>query len=617
MNKNVSRKSAVDKDVSRKRSVDKDVSRKSAVDKDVSRKCSVLTDAGMDKQRVLLRRRVAVAWVLAVVQLLLSWVVPSWAVQALIAGFVLFCLGRSFFVQACRQLVRGRAGLDVLVVLSMTVAYFFSLFCWAAPAFAREPGAGSLPSCLETISPSYLRIISLPYFEIVSVMVAAFLTGRWMEACGQGRFSVTLTDRITNIYVPVVLMVAVLAFVGWSLCGQIGNGVLAAVSVVIMACPCALGVAVPTALWMGMAKFSRLRVRVNHAVGLQRLGEADVVVLDKTGTLTEGCSMVTGWLWSHSEESSCKDVLLAALMQSEHPLSEAVVRVLEEEEQIQPAQLEHVETLRGKGIKVWCRGQVYWVGNYKLLHDYGAKVNNVMAGMVVHYESGGNEMVYFGRELELLAVVAISDPIRFTSFDAVKELRNMGLEVCMLTGDGERTAHSVASRLGIDYFIADALSEEKAEFVSELQRKGKKVAVVGDGVNDRQALALADVSIAMGMSPEVQKNPKEQQVQEGPEVQKDQQVQKGQELQEDQAMLVLQSPDLQLLPGAIRLSRQVAVLVRRNLFWALIYNLLGIPVAAGILYSWGGYLLVSAWVSGALVLSVISVIISLLIAGKE
>ena len=607
MNKNVSRKSAVDKDVSRMHSVDKDV----------SRKCSVLLDAGMDKQRVLLRRRVAVAWVLAVVQLLLSWVVPSWTVQALIAAFVLFCLGRSFFVQACRQLVRGRAGLDVLVVLSMTVAYFFSLFWWAAPAFAREPGAGSLPSYLEINSPSYLEIISLPSFEIVSVMVAAFLTGRWMEACGQGRFSVTLTDRITNVYVPVVLMVAVLAFVGWSLCGQIGNGVLAAVSVVIMACPCALGVAVPAALWMGMAKFSRLRVRVNHAVGLQRLGEADVVVLDKTGTLTEGCSTVTGWLWSHSEESSCKDVLLAALMQLEHPLSEAVVRVLEEEEQIQPAQLEHVETLRGKGIKVWCRGQVYWVGNYKLLHDYGAKVNNVIAGMVVHYESGGNEMVYFGRELELLAVVAISDPIRFTSFDAVKELRDMGLEVCMLTGDGERTAHSVASRLGIDYFIADALPEEKAEFVSELQRKGKKVAVVGDGVNDRQVFALADVSIAMGMSPEVQKNPKEQQVQEDQEVQKDQQVQKGQELQEGQAMLVLQSPDLQLLPGAIRLSRQVAVLVRRNLFWALIYNLLGIPVAAGILYSWGGYLLVSAWVSGALVLSVISVIISLLIAGKE
>lgn len=607
MNNNASRKRALDKNVKKMSAMNKNVSRKRAVDKDVSRKCSVLLDAGMDKQRVLLRRRVAVAWVLAVVQLLLSWVVPSWTVQALIAAFVLFCLGRSFFVQACRQLVRGRAGLDVLVVLSMTVAYFFSLFCWAAPVFAQEPGTGSLPS-LEIISPSYLQIISLPYFEIVSVMVAAFLTGRWMEACGQGRFSVALTDRITNIYVPVVLVVAVLAFVGWSLCGQIGNGILAAVSVVIMACPCALGVAVPAALWMGMAKSSRLRVRVNHAVGLQRLGKVDVVVLDKTGTLTEGCSTVTGWLWSHSEESSCKDVLLAALMQSEHPLSEAVVRVLEEEEQIQPAQLEHVETLRGKGVKVWCSGQVYWAGNYKLLHDYGAKVNNVMAGMVMHYESGGNEMVYFGREHELLAIVAISDPIRFTSFDAVKELRDMGLEVCMLTGDGERTAHSVASRLGIDYFIADALSEEKAEFVSELQRKGKKVAVVGDGVNDRQALALADVSIAMGMSPEVQK---EQQAQEGPEVQEDPEVQKG------QAMLVLQSPDLQLLPGAIRLSRQVAALVRRNLFWALIYNLLGIPVAAGILYSWGGYLMVPVWVSGALVLSVLSVIISLLIAGRE
>ena len=140
------------------------------------------------------------------------------------------------------------------------------------------------------------------------------------------------------------------------------------------------------------------------------------------------------------------------------------------------------------------------------------------------------------------------------------------------------------------------------------------------GVNDRQALALADVSIVMGMSPEVQENPQEQQVQESPEVQEgplEQQVQEGPEVQKGQAMLVLQSPDLQLLPGAIRLSRQMAALVRRNLFWALIYNLLGIPVAAGILYSWGGYLMVSAWVSGALVLSVLSVIISLLIAGKE
>lgn len=241
-------------------------------------------------------------------------------------------------------------------------------------------------------------------------------------------------------------------------------------------------------------------------------------------------------------------------MKSEHPLAGAIVTSLQDEEKVVPAPLESFESITGKGVKVIYEGDLFWVGSHKLLKDFDAIVTDVMADMLVQYESEGNGIIYFGRENQLLAIIAVTDAIKSTSSEAVKELRRQGIDICMLTGDGQRTALAVAGKLGIDRFIADALPDDKEDFIRELQLQGKTVAMVGDGINDSQALALADVSIAMG---------------------------KGTDIAMDVAMVTLMTSDLLLLPKAFNLSRQTVRLIHQNLFWAFIYNLIGIPIAAG------------------------------------
>jgi Cu2+-exporting ATPase len=230
------------------------------------------------------------------------------------------------------------------------------------------------------------------------------------------------------------------------------------------------------------------------------------------------------------------------------------------------------------------------VASHKLLKDFSATVSDVMADMLVHYESDGNGIIYFGRENELLAIIAVSDPIKATSAEAVKELKRQGIDICMLTGDGQRTALAVSSRLGIERFVADALPDDKAEFVRELQMQGKKVAMVGDGINDSQALALADVSIAMG---------------------------KGTDIAMDVAMVTLMTSDLLLLPKAFELSRQTVRLIHQNLFWAFIYNLIGIPIAAGVLFPINGLLLNPMLASAAMAFSSVSVVLNSLSLGRR
>ena len=204
--------------------------------------------------------------------------------------------------------------------------------------------------------------------------------------------------------------------------------------------------------------------------------------------------------------------------------------------------------------------------------------------------ANGNGIIYFGRENELLAIIAVSDPIKATSAEAVKELKRQGIDICMLTGDGQRTALAVSSRLGIERFVADALPDDKAEFVRELQMQGKKVAMVGDGINDSQALALADVSIAMG---------------------------KGTDIAMDVAMVTLMTSDLLLLPKAFQLSKQTVKLIHQNLFWAFIYNLIGIPIAAGILFPLNGLLLNPMLASAAMAFSSVSVVLNSLSLGRK
>ena len=402
-----------------------------------------------------------------------------------------------------------------------------------------------------------------------------------------------IVDRITGIFVPVVLGIAILTFVLWVTIGgseYISYGILSAVSVLVIACPCALGLATPTALMVGIGKAASQHILIKDAVALEQMRKVDVVVLDKTGTLTEGHPTATGWLWAQSQEPHFKDVLLAAEMKSEHPLAGAIVSALQDEEKIKPAVLDSFESITGKGIKASYEGHTYWVGSHKLLKDFSATVSDVMAEMLVHYESDGNGIIYFGRENELLAIIAVSDPIKATSAEAVKELKRQGIDICMLTGDGQRTALAVSSRLGIERFVADALPDDKAEFVRELQMQGKKVAMVGDGINDSQALALADVSIAMG---------------------------KGTDIAMDVAMVTLMTSDLLLLPKAFQLSKQTVKLIHQNLFWAFIYNLIGIPIAAGILFPLNGLLLNPMLASAAMAFSSVSVVLNSLSLGRK
>ena len=429
--------------------------------------------------------------------------------------------------------------------------------------------------------------------QVGSETVLARIISMVQEAQGSKAPVQRIVDRITGIFVPVVLGIAILTFVLWVAIGgseYISYGILSAVSVLVIACPCALGLATPTALMVGIGKAASQHILIKDAVALEQMRKVDVVVLDKTGTLTEGHPTATGWLWAQSQEPHFKDVLLAAEMKSEHPLAGAIVSALQDEEKIKPAALDSFESITGKGIKVSYEGHTYWVGSHKLLKDFSATVNDVMAEMLVRYESDGNGIIYFGCENELLAIIAVSDPIKATSAEAVKELKRQGIDICMLTGDGQRTALAVSSRLGIERFVADALPDDKAEFVRELQMQGKKVAMVGDGINDSQALALADVSIAMG---------------------------KGTDIAMDVAMVTLMTSDLLLLPKAFQLSKQTVKLIHQNLFWAFIYNLIGIPIAAGILFPLNGLLLNPMLASAAMAFSSVSVVLNSLSLGRK
>ena len=605
------------------------------------------------------------AWILVVPLLVFSMIlmhVPySNEIQMVLAIPVMVFFGGGFFTGAWKQAKLGRSNMDTLVALSTSIAFLFSLFNTFFPEFwyarglephvyyeasaviiafvltgklMEERAKGNTSTAIRKLmgmQPKVARVLrngveeeilieNLQIGDMVVVRpgeqipvdgqlsegdsyvdesmisgepVLARIISMVQEAQGSKAPVQRIVDRITGIFVPVVLGIAILTFVLWVAIGgseYISYGILSAVSVLVIACPCALGLATPTALMVGIGKAASQHILIKDAVALEQMRKVDVVVLDKTGTLTEGHPTATGWLWAQSQEPHFKDVLLAAEMKSEHPLAGAIVSALQNEEKVKPAALDSFESITGKGIKVSYEGHTYWVGSHKLLKDFSATVNDVMAEMLVRYESDGNGIIYFGRENELLAIIAVSDPIKATSAEAVKELKRQGIDICMLTGDGQRTALAVSSRLGIERFVADALPDDKAEFVRELQMQGKKVAMVGDGINDSQALALADVSIAMG---------------------------KGTDIAMDVAMVTLMTSDLLLLPKAFQLSKQTVKLIHQNLFWAFIYNLIGIPIAAGILFPLNGLLLNPMLASAAMAFSSVSVVLNSLSLGRK
>ena len=392
-------------------------------------------------------------------------------------------------------------------------------------------------------------------------------------------------DKISGIFVPVVVLLSFLTFVCWLVIGgesYFSYALLSAVSVLVIACPCALGLATPTALMVGMGKGAEQHILIKDAFALENLCKVDTVVLDKTGTLTEGVPVVTDSYWISDDNIRYLDVLYTAEQKSEHPLASAILCWLEESG-AKVCEAENFESLTGRGIRIQVEGVTYWAGSQGLLDIFQAGIPEKVRKQIGQWQEDGQSVVFYGQETRLLAVLAISDRIKPTSAEAVKELKKQGIEVHLLTGDGVRTAERVAATLDIGYYKAEVMPNDKEEYIISLQQQGKKVAMVGDGINDSQALARADVSIAMG---------------------------KGTDIAMDVAMVTLITSDLLLLPGAIRLSKQTVRLIYQNLFWAFIYNVIGIPLAAGVLFPINGLLLNPMLASAAMAFSSVSVVLN-------
>lgn len=389
-----------------------------------------------------------------------------------------------------------------------------------------------------------------------------------------------LVDKIAGIFVPIVIGIALLSLIAWIIWGGengFTQGLLALVTVLVIACPCALGLATPTAIMVGVGKGAEEGILIKDAESLEFAKKINAIILDKTGTITKGKPTVTDMIWSE-ENNSSKQILLSIEKQSEHPLAEAVVNYLKD---INTVQIHHIESLTGKGVKANYKDINYLVGNQKLLTENQILIDNSFKEQADKWLHEAKTVIWFADDKKALAVLAIADEIKETSIEAIKELQKMGIEVHMLTGDNFNTAKAIAEKTGISSFKGEVLPKDKADFVKELQAQGKIVAMVGDGINDSTALAYANVSIAMG---------------------------KGSDIAIDVAKMTIISSDLMKISTAIKLSKNTVNTIKQNLFWAFIYNVVGIPIAAGILYPINGFLLNPMIAGAAMALSSISVV---------
>lgn len=389
-----------------------------------------------------------------------------------------------------------------------------------------------------------------------------------------------LVDKIAGIFVPIVILIAIAAFIVWNVFGgenAFTQGLLALITVLVIACPCALGLATPTAIMVGVGKGAEKGILIKDAESLELAKKVNIVILDKTGTITEGRPVVTNDFWL-DENPTFKQILYSIEKQSEHPLAEAVVIHLKNQS---TTSISKFESITGKGAKADANGETYFIGNKRLIEENKIAIEKQISDKANQWGNEAKTVIWFANAKKVVAVLAIADQVKATSQKAIQELKQSGIEVYMLTGDNETTAKAVSEKVGIKHYKAEVLPEQKAAYVKELQAKGKVVAMVGDGINDSTALAQADVSIAMG---------------------------KGSDIAMDVAKMTIISSDLSKIPEAIRLSKSIVSTIKQNLFWAFIYNLIGIPIAAGILYPINGFLLNPMLAGAAMALSSVSVV---------
>ncbi len=641
------------------------------------------------KRYKLMKKRTIWAIVLAVPLLLISMIfmrIPyaSYIMWAL-ATPIVFWAGRSFFINAWKQIRHGSTTMDTLVSLSTGIAYLFSVFNTLIPQFWHSRGLHAhvyfeasgvvialvlLGRLLEegakaNTSSAIKKLIGLQPKTVFKVLASgetrefliskvkpgdiilvrpgekipvdgkvtqgisyvdeSMLTGEPVavikesgskifagtinqkgsiqfvaekigsetllssiirmvqEAQGSKAPVQRLVDKIAGIFVPVVVGISLVTlFIWWLLGGENGfvQGLLSMITVLVIACPCALGLATPTAIMVGIGKGAENNILIKDAEALELAHKMDTIVLDKTGTITEGKPSVEKIEWRSNEDKlNGKNILYSLEKLSEHPLADAVASFLKESSA--PVQITDLISLTGKGIQGKFNQKQYFAGGLKLIKEAGIKTESRLSEFADRWEENAGTVIFFADNKNVLAVLSVADKIRETSGTAVQQLVKLGIDVWLVTGDNGKTAEAVSKKAGITNFKSEMMPSEKAEFITFLQKQGKIVGMVGDGINDSQALATADISIAMG---------------------------KGSDIAIDAAKMTIISNDLSVIPSAIRLSRNTVKTIRQNLFWAFIYNVIGIPIAAGVLFPVNGFLLNPMIAGAAMALSSVSVV---------
>lgn len=398
-----------------------------------------------------------------------------------------------------------------------------------------------------------------------------------------------LVDKIAAIFVPIVIGIALLAFLAWNITGgenAFTQGLLALVTVLVIACPCALGLATPTAIMVGIGKAAEQGILIKDAVSLEQARRITTIVLDKTGTITQGKPQVSGEFWVEKitpelpSTEKAREILLALELHSEHPLATAITDYLDIYH-IRLPQATNFQSITGRGIQATIDEKLWFAGNIHFMNENNIQIPEEALRQYDEWSHESRTVIWLANQQQTVALFSVSDPIKSSSQQAIHDLQQEGIEVHMLTGDGSSTANAIARETGIMHVKAEVLPGEKAAYIKALQADGKVVAMVGDGINDSAALAQADVSIAMG---------------------------KGSDIAMDVAMMTIISSDLSKLKTAVKISGQTVKTIRENLFWAFIYNLIGIPIAAGVLFPVNGFLLNPMIAGAAMALSSVSVV---------
>ncbi|MBQ0147964.1 MAG: copper-translocating P-type ATPase [Flavobacteriaceae bacterium] len=389
-----------------------------------------------------------------------------------------------------------------------------------------------------------------------------------------------LVDKIASIFVPIVLLIALLTFFVWFLINPSENinlAILTSITVLVIACPCALGLATPTALMVAMGKGAKNGILVKDAESLERANKIDAIILDKTGTITEGKPKVVASEWFGNYEDY--EILKTLEQNTNHPISKAILDTIPAA--VIPTSNLEIQEIIGFGLKTIHLGSTYLIGKLDWITQENILTEPHQNSIIENYINQNYSISVFIKDKNLIGIFGVSDEVKVSSPMAIKELQNKGVEVYMLSGDQQKAAEAVAQKVGIKHVFGNCLPQQKLDFVNQLQKDGKIVAMVGDGINDAAALAKADVSIAMG---------------------------NGSDIAIDVAQLTIINGDLNKVLQAIHLSRQTVKTIRINLFWAFIYNIIGIPIAAGILYTYNGFLLNPMIAGAAMAFSSISVV---------